>query len=309
MLDKTPTAPDRLDIRFCTECGTRLLDGACVTGHAQPSRPASSIKRQSRWLGRGIAIAVAAIIVVSSVIGYQRLNGRLSEGSKTAAKLQGQIRSTSIRLATSEQARENLSARVSTLEARAKTNLDVTALASDTLPSVFTIEVRSPLGADLGSAWVARVDGGTSTLITNFHVVEPAWTVGIHQVLVRQGDLTYDGTVVRVSESHDLAAIEVKEQFVPVPVAPAKPSVGDPVVVIGSPYGLEGTVATGVVSAFRAGRMQISAPVSPGDSGGPVLNSQGQVIGVIVSKVAAVGAEALSFSIPAAVVCRTVVSC
>jgi len=252
---------------------------------------------------------VAAAIAVTSFIGYQRLNGRLSEATKVTAGLQDQIRSTSKRLATSEQARETLSARVSTLEAKAKTNLDVTTIADHTLPSVYTIEVHGPLGADLGSAWVARVDGGTSTLITNFHVVEPAWTAGIHQVLVRQGDLTYDGTVVRVSESQDLAAIEVSERLVAVPVASAKASVGDAVVVIGSPYGLEGTVATGVVSAFRSGKMQISAPVSPGDSGGPVLNGQGQVIGVIVSKVAAASAEALSFSIPVAVVCRTVISC
>lgn len=80
-------------------------------------------------------------------------------------------------------------------------------------------------------------------------------------------------------------------------------------VVIGSPFGLERTVATGVVSAFRQGYLQLSAPVSPGASGAPVLNDRGEVVGVIVTKITGAGAEGLSFAIPIRTVCKVLVGC
>ena len=107
----------------------------------------------------------------------------------------------------------------------------------------------------------------------------------------------------------DLAAISVPLSFKPIPVAESRQRVGDAVVVIGSPLGLERTVATGVVSAFRDGYTQFSAPVSPGASGAPVLNDQGEVIGVVQSKFSGGGAEGLSFAIPITTVCNVLIGC
>jgi S1-C subfamily serine protease len=85
------------------------------------------------------------------------------------------------------------------------------------------------------------------------------------------------------------------------------------VIVVGSPLGLGGTVATGIVSAFRTEEgleyLQFSAPVSPGNSGGPVVDRSGAVVGVAVGKVVEDGAEGLSFAIPYERACRALGLC
>ena len=81
-------------------------------------------------------------------------------------------------------------------------------------------------------------------------------------------------------------------------------SVGQRVIVIGAPIDptLAGTVSDGLVAAIRmldgTRHIQISAPTSPGNSGGPVMTEQGQVIGLVVSGIAAEGAENLNFALP-----------
>jgi putative serine protease PepD len=107
----------------------------------------------------------------------------------------------------------------------------------------------------------------------------------------------------------DLAAVRVSRMLPVLEVSQTLPGIGAAVLVLGSPEGLEGTVASGVVSAIRGQFIQFSAPVSPGDSGGPLVDDQGRVLGVIVSKIEATGAEGLSFAIPIATACQTVLDC
>jgi S1-C subfamily serine protease len=80
----------------------------------------------------------------------------------------------------------------------------------------------------------------------------------------------------------------------------ASGEVGDDIYVVGSPRRLEGTFSTGVVSAYREHddhiQLQISAPISSGSSGGPVLNNQARVIGVSVSTI--VAGQNLNFAVP-----------
>ena len=82
---------------------------------------------------------------------------------------------------------------------------------------------------------------------------------------------------------------------------------GQSLLVIGSPLGLGGSVSTGSVSALRdidgVNYIQFSAPVSPGNSGGPVVNGAGEVIGITVAKANAAGAEGIGFAIPVNQVC------
>jgi len=202
-----------------------------------------------------------------------------------------------------------LETRVKGLEAHSAGVADTAEVAKDSLDSVFTIEVTGPLGGGLGSGFVVESGEGSSTLLTNFHVVETVWLDGRRDVEVRQGDRTYEGTVVRVSQAEDLAAIRIPVEITPLELRRRLPAVGEPVVVIGSPYGLEGTLGAGIVSAHRDGWIQFSAPVSPGDSGGPLLDSEGRVVGVTVSKVVSPSAEGLSFAIPTRTACQTVLSC
>ena len=87
------------------------------------------------------------------------------------------------------------------------------------------------------------------------------------------------------------------------PLAGDLPRVGDPVYVVGSPLGLEQSVVSGIVSAFRDDHIQISAPLNPGNSGGPVVDADGEVIGVAVLKVGDESTEAIGLAIPVAEVC------
>ena len=82
---------------------------------------------------------------------------------------------------------------------------------------------------------------------------------------------------------------------------------------VGSPLGLGSTVTLGVISGFRSlegsDYVQFSAAISPGNSGGPVVDRDGRVIGVARAKLVADGAEGLGFAVPIDTVCSTVLSC
>jgi putative serine protease PepD len=113
--------------------------------------------------------------------------------------------------------------------------------------------------------------------------------------------------VTRVSTADDLAIIQVSVRLPVLLFMKAKPKVGDVVMAFGSPLGLEGTVSSGIVSALRhqdgLDYIQFTAAISPGNSGGPVVNSNGDVLGVAEMKMVGSNAENLAFAIPTATVC------
>ncbi len=176
-------------------------------------------------------------------------------------------------------------------------------------PSVATVEA----GDELGSAWVAHSDARGSDLVTNYHVVADAWNDGTATVDVRQGDRILSGTVARVDPTDDLAVVHVSAQLPALFTLTAQPKKGSWVMAIGSPLGLDGTVTVGIVSAFRSVEgseyMQFSAPISPGNSGGPVVDDHGRVVGIASAKFVYRGAEGLSLAIPVEVVCLALVTC
>src|SRR6187431_1502944 len=138
-------------------------------------------------------------------------------------------------------------------------------------------------------------------IITNRHVIERSSRVEIHLL---DGKKFVVKGVIAIDGEGDLALLQVdvpKQFAVPLPIVRAAPQEGESIVVIGNPYGLEGSVSNGIVSAVREisgyGKIiQITAPISPGSSGSPVVNMYGQVIG-IASLQAAEG-QSLNFAIP-----------
>jgi S1-C subfamily serine protease len=186
---------------------------------------------------------------------------------------------------------------------------DTAALAKKAKRSIFTVRATTTSGVGLGSAFVVSSGGGGSELITNFHVIESVWSLGRTDVEIIKGDATYSGTIRLTNATEDLAVISVDERFVRLPVAARQPAVGDAVIVIGSPFGLQGTVVDGVVSAYRGAFLQLSAPVSPGDSGAPVIDMEGRVVAVVVSKIVHEAAEGVSFAIPISKVCGRLATC
>jgi putative serine protease PepD len=167
-----------------------------------------------------------------------------------------------------------------------------------------------------GSGWVNDSDGH---IVTNDHVVD-----GATSIKVRFWDgKTYSATTVGTDRSTDLAVIKVdapSSELHPLAVGDSTQlQVGDGVVAIGSPFGLEETVTSGIVSALHRAiqgqtnftindSIQTDAAINHGNSGGPLLNTQGQVVGVNAQiKSDSGGNEGVGFSIPSATV-KTVAS-
>lgn len=125
---------------------------------------------------------------------------------------------------------------------------------------------------------------GTDLVATNYHVIEGK-TRGAVKIIDQPAAYEIEG-VVAYDKVHDLAILKIRGvNAKPLPLGTLKGlAVGDRVYAIGSPKGLEGTFSDGLVSSIRQGEadtvVQISAPISPGSSGGPVLNDRGEVIGV-----------------------------
>ncbi|TMD91040.1 MAG: serine protease [Chloroflexi bacterium] len=204
---------------------------------------------------------------------------------------------------------DGLRTQVHSLQGNVDAQPDWAAVARQVEPSVFTIETAY----GLGSGWVARSGPSGSELVTNFHVIDEAWNSGVGTVDVRQGDRSINGTIERVDPNDDLAIIHVAEVLPVLHTAPARPTLAQAVMVVGSPLGLGGSVSVGVISGFRSVEgsdyIQFSAPISPGNSGGPVVDARGRVVAVASAKFEGPGIEALSLGIPVQTACTAAVVC
>jgi putative serine protease PepD len=238
----------------------------------------------SKLLAGGAAAALA--IGVGGTLGHE-----LSNGSSSAATTSAPV-SASTRAVSDDSAR--------TVYAGAK-------------DAVTFITSNTPQGQATGSGFVISGDG---LIVTNEHVVD-----GAQQVTVKIGTSgkSQPAKVVGADASRDLALLKVDaKDLKTLPLADSNDvSVGDPTYAIGNPYGLDHTLTTGIVSALGrdlqspngakiSGAIQTDAAINPGNSGGPLLNENGQVIGVnsqIVSGGSAQGGEGgnvgIGFAIPA----------
>jgi tetratricopeptide (TPR) repeat protein len=166
-------------------------------------------------------------------------------------------------------------------------------------PSAVAIETYDARGEKLSRGSGFFID--TDRVVTNRHVIEGATRAEIHS---STGNVYPVKGVLAVDAEGDIALLKVDappNQIRPLPLERTSPQEGESVVVIGNPFGLEGSVTNGIVSAVRDiptfGRIiQITAPISPGSSGSPVVNMQGQVIGVATLQIT--GGQSVNFAIP-----------
>lgn len=181
-------------------------------------------------------------------------------------------------------------------------DLDVRAIADRALPSVAAIRTFDAGGEEIaqGSGFVVAPG---RYLVTNYHVIEGAKSAEA-RLATEAGWIRVVG-VVRHDAGRDIAVLRLDAPR-PLPALPlgsvADLAVGDPVVAVGSPLGLEGTVSEGIVSAVRnlegVGRIvQTTAPISPGSSGGPLLDAAGRVVGI--NTLLVVSGQNLNFAVPA----------
>ena len=199
-------------------------------------------------------------------------------------------------------------------------NIQVASRSDFTLPGFDIPDDESPLQESQGSGFIYDDQGH---IITNNHVVEGAETV----LVVFNNGFWAAAEVVASDPQADLAVIRVEPpanfEWRPLPLAAAEAlRVGHSVIAIGNPFGLDGTMTTGVVSALGRGVpvgdgavsrytlpdvIQTDAAINPGNSGGPLLNLNGEVVGINFAIRSQVRANAgVGFAIPVSIIGRIV---
>jgi len=242
--------------------------------------------RRSRRTGfNWIPLMIIALVVVNALV----LSYYVGQANENVAKLEVELEAIEFQLssATSEIAMLRESIAIQS-KGNASRNLGLTLIYNNTRNSVVLIDVSSFAGGGQGSGFVYDMEG---RIITNNHVVEDA-----DEILVTFLDGTIvEATLVGTDPYSDMAVIEVDVPaylLSPVEFAPSSELlVGEQVIALGNPFGLENTMTEGIVSATgrqmdAPGRyaiidvIQTDAAINPGNSGGPLLNSEGKVVGM-----------------------------
>ncbi len=257
-----------------------------------------------------LSLMLVAAISVGSISGYVWYQGRINPPFQPAA-------STGTTNATNPAAKTNYT--LGTSET-ALTSQEIFVKAVPWVVSIATeVEVSGGGGYGFpgfggtaqasGTGVVMTADG---YIITNHHVVEDATSIRV----TVYGGQEYEATVTGMDEKTDIAVIKINATG----LAPAEFGdstelvVGEPAIVIGNPLGIEyaDTMTQGIISStertvpftdssgsqFYMTLIQTDAAVSPGNSGGPMINCRGQVVGIINSKIAAENVEGIAFAVP-----------
>lgn len=189
-------------------------------------------------------------------------------------------------------------------------------IAAKVSPSIVTVLIDGAGESALGSGVVLSADG---LILTNNHVIASGGTVSVRLADGR----TVPASVVAADSTHDLALVRATGLSGLTPVtfgADDSVAVGDTVLAFGAPLGLEGTVTSGIVSALDrevgtgteqlSGLLQTDAPINQGNSGGALVDTSGNVIGINVAIATAsdqsTGSVGVGFAIPAGTVTTVV---
>lgn len=205
--------------------------------------------------------------------------------------------------------------------------VDTFTRASPSVAYIQTVQVKKngfelkgmgvPVGAGSGLLWDDR-----GHIVTNYHVIASALKSNSPSIKVKlQGMPAQPAQIVGYEPEKDLAVLKISSRHLPPPIVVGSShdlQVGQNVLAIGSPFGLDYTLTTGVVSALGRdvdgiggrlikGCIQSDAAINPGNSGGPLLDSRGRLIGVNMAIYSPSGASAgIGFSIPVDTVRRVV---
>jgi len=272
-----------------------------------------------------LVLVLAVGLALGGGLGYVVFNGQVNHLQQQVQVLQGEVQNQS---SYSNSSSSNGSSSTGT-SVTISGNVTVSELYSAVKNSVVVItgEVTSSSGffgtstsEVQGSGFVYSVNGKT-VIITNYHVVD-----GTSDIAVTFSDgNAYAGTVIGTDPYSDLAVLNVSapsSEFVPLTmVSSTTLSVGDFVMAVGAPYGLTGSLTTGVVSALGrtidestipyaiANAIQTSAPINPGNSGGPLLNAEDQVVGITTATAtdsSGNAADAIGFAVPSSTILREI---
>jgi S1-C subfamily serine protease len=251
------------------------------------------------------ALTAAALLGGGAALGIASATGALAESTTTTIREQAPVAA-----AAPASSRSGMSVNeIYRHAAPAVVQITSKTAPTTTTDPFFGSRTEQPAQQALGSGFVLDKQGH---IVTNYHVVE-----GATQVQVSFSDQsTYEADVVGTDPSTDLAVLRVdvsSRALTPLPLADSDDvRVGDPVVAIGNPFGLDRTATAGIVSALQRNVtapdgaaidhvIQTDAPINPGNSGGPLINAAGEVIGVNsqISSPNGGGNVGIGFAVPA----------
>ena len=257
----------------------------------------------SYWVLLFVAVALASLLTYSAVTAMQTGTAPSASGSQQA--LIGALESQNAQL------QKELSAK-SPQANGSIVSLDPVKIYQQDSASVVTVQGVQASGFSnstvLGSGFVTNITG-SQYVVTNYHVVQGVTDL---TVTFHDGD-AYPATVVGSDGYSDLAVLSLvapASEFHPLQVVSSSQLVvGEPVVAIGNPFGLSGSMTFGIVSQLGrtiseslagsfaiANVVQFSAPINPGNSGGPLLDANGDVVGITTAVVAS--SQGVGFAIP-----------
>jgi hypothetical protein len=265
--------------QFCSKCGTNLV----VVPWEEREVTIKLKKRNLFWISGLLAILVASISIAAFLYFTQQSKSLPPKyqpekaGSKESSEEKGQVSSELI-------------------------SKGYAPLIKEVQPAIVTIETYDRSGEErgIGSGFFINDKGH---LITNYHVLKNSYYAIIKLSNAKEYKV-YTDKAIGIDRKSDLVKIKVNLKNSSVnylKMAESPPDIGERIVVVGSPLGLEQTVTDGVISGFRQVDdlkfIQISAPISPGSSGGPVVNLKGEVVGVATFYLK--GGQNINFAIPA----------
>lgn len=178
-------------------------------------------------------------------------------------------------------------------------SLDSAEVTKRVTPAVVLIKGKTDNGDLVGSGFIISGDG---KIATNLHVIRDLRNGGVQ---LATGEKFDSFSILAFDERKDIAIIKIAGFDLPSATLGNSNAiqVGEPVLIVGSPLGLQGSVTTGVISSIRDDpfgggfkAIQTDAAVNPGNSGGPLVNGRSEVVGVVTYKIK--GGESLNFAIP-----------
>ena len=158
-----------------------------------------------------------------------------------------------------------------------------------------------------GSAWPLTV-GQETFVVTNHHVVEYCILYERSEVTLDIQGKTTTGEVISYNVEEDLALVSTTSRITGLPTS-GRPDIGQWVMVIGNPLGMDRSVTFGTVTNMLEGGIVTDAAINPGNSGGPIFNSAGEVIGIASAKLADEAIDNVGIGIPLAILCDSLLEC
>ena len=237
--------------------------------------PVQSPKQRNPWKWIGV---IALVLAIASFTGLVLVQQQFTE-------LQATISGDGDK---QNDEQDNKSARTTDSESFYNAPTDLQELLSNVRKSTVTIECKS----SQGSGWVIELDSPDPDtdpegyeidqefpveVITNDHVIEECHD-SPRKVRATANGETYDAILYSYDKKNDLALVAIKQDVPALELSP-KPEPGWWAVAVGTPYGLEGTVSIGNIMNMEGTDVIATTPLNSGNSGGPLINSKGQVIG------------------------------